>query len=348
MSVVDRTTASDLAPEKPLRSWVDGLLPGSGALALEPITGGHSNVLFRVSRSGYSCVLRRPPKTSNARTAHDMEREYRALTALENTDVPHAHPIAFCSREEVIGSQFYLMEELDGVVLSGELSTTFKGHGVEVGRALAETLATIHELDWLRAGLEGFGRPEGYVERQVSRWTKQLDSYAFRRPMPALDEVARWLASHVPTMSGRSLIHGDYGPHNVMFDREAPVCVAAVVDWETSTIGDPLADLGYLLGTWLDAAEAEQWPEIALPFDVDGFPSRSDLVAWYEDRRSITIDLDVLKWHQVMGRFKISVILEGSYARYRRGEADDPFFASFETRVPMMADHALAIVEDRA
>lgn len=343
--ITDPNTA--LAPYGPLDEWLRDRLPGPGPLTIERVTTGHSNELFRVDRGAEAWMLRRPPRVPNAPTAHDMVREHRVLEALEGTGVPHATPHGICTDTDLIGVPFYVMEVVDGVAVYEGLPPALEAHREGVAHAAVDALAALHSVDWRAAGLEGLGRPEGYTERQATRWSKQLRSYAFR-DIPELEEVATWLADTCPGTSGSALIHGDYGLHNLLFGRDAPARILAIVDWETATIGDPLADLGYFLADWIEPHEVDTWGALGLPYDVTGFPSRAELAARYAAATGCEVTPQTLAWYRALGQFKIAVILEGSYGRYVRGESSDEFFATLEERVPLLARHALAISRGEA
>ncbi|MGE0306363.1 MAG: phosphotransferase family protein [Acidimicrobiia bacterium] len=344
--MTDRT--ADLASPSGLAAWLGDRLPGVGTPDVRRVTSGHSNELFAVSRGGVTVMLRRPPRVLNAPTAHDMGREHRVLTALTGSTVPHAAPRGFCSDVSVIGAPFFLAEEIDGIALYECLPSALEGERRAVGFALVDALAALHAVDWVASGLADFGRPDGYSERQAHRWSKQLRSYSPVREIPELDEVGTWIGEHCPGTSGLALIHGDYGLHNVLFAHDAPARALAVVDWETATIGDPLADLGYLLADWLEPAEFEQWGRLGPPCGMAGYPSRAEMLDRYSAATGRGVSVEEIVWYRVLGQFKIAVILEGSYGRHQRGESDDPFFASLEERVPLLARHALAIARGEA
>ncbi|MCV7222101.1 phosphotransferase family protein [Mycolicibacterium elephantis] len=337
----------DLVSVAALDDWLGERLPGQGPLTVERVTTGHSNELFTISRGGPTWMLRRPPRVANAPTAHDMVREYRVLEALEGTDVPHATPRGLCEETDVIGARFYLMDQVPGVPLYHELPAQLAEERTGIAYAAIDALAALHRLDWRGAGLDGFGKPDNYTERQAARWTRQLTSYAFRE-LPELGEVAGWLEQHCPGTHGTALIHGDYGLHNLLFAAQPPATVLAIVDWETATIGDPLADLGYFLANWLEPHEMEQWGALGSPHGVDGNPSRGELIERYVRGSGMDLVADDLIWFRVFGQFKLAVIFEGSYGRYVRGESTDSFFATLEHRVPLLARHALAIATGTA
>ena len=325
----------------------EGLEPGA-PLTLTRITTGHSNEVFSVERGALTAVLRRPPRTPLSPTAHDMAREFRVLQALCGSPGWHTHspvpvpaPIACCTDVDVIGAPFYLMHRVDGVVVREALPAAFAGEpdaARACGFALVDALAGVHAFDWQRGGLDGFGRPDGYLERQVPRWLGQLARYK-TRPLPEVDEAGKWLAARVPPAQAPGVIHGDYKLDNVMLAPGLPVELVAVVDWEQSTIGDPLVDLGWLLGLWTqpgDAAAVGGATPFAGRTDV---PSRRELLDRYAD--DTDRDLTHVNYYCVLGLFKLACVMEGSFARFRADTSDDAYFASLERGVPALARRAL-------
>jgi aminoglycoside phosphotransferase (APT) family kinase protein len=275
-----------------------------------------------------------------------MAREFRILSALDRTSVPHARALLLCEDPEVIGAAFYISELIDGVSLYGSLPPELDhpAPATRIAEQLFDALAEIHRVDLEACGLADLGRPEGFTRRQVERWTSQLDSYRVR-DLPDLDEAARWLAVHVPETQLPTLIHGDYGLHNVLFGGDEPE-LRAVVDWETATVGDPLLDLGYLLTLWLEGDEPSRWTASALPYDISSYPRRAGLVERYAARTGF--GLAHLDWYRAMSQLKVACILEGAYARHVRGDADDPVLATLADRVPNHAAYALAITRGEA
>jgi aminoglycoside phosphotransferase (APT) family kinase protein len=269
------------------------------------------------------------------------------LRALEGSDVPHARPLLLCDDDTVIGTPFCIVEFVDGICVYDALPRSLDDAASRrgIGEELFDGLADLHRLDWRAAGLEGFGKPDTFTERQVSRWMAQLASYQTRE-LPDLVEAGRRLEARVPKMQRAALIHGDYGLHNVLFAPTAPPRLVAVVDWETATVGDPLVDVGYLLGLWLEGDEPSRWTATALPYDVTGFPPRRELAERYARRAGL--DLADVDWYRAVAQLKVACILEGSYTRFCRGEADDPVFASFGERVANHAAYALAITRGEA
>jgi aminoglycoside phosphotransferase (APT) family kinase protein len=318
------------------------------ALTVERITTGHSNEVFRIERGGDTFVLRRPPRTPLSPTAHDMAREFRLLDAFYGrATVPVPRPIALCTDREVIGAPFYLMHPIDGVVVRERIPPpldTDPSAPRECAYALIDALAGIHAFDWKHGGLDGFGKPEGYLDRQVPRWLGQLEKYK-TRPLPEVDEAGQWLSAHTPAMQPPAVIHGDYKLDNVMFAPRLPVELVAVVDWEQSTVGDPLVDLGWVIGLWLEAGERASAAAVS-PFAADAdIPTRAELIARYGEVTQR--DLSGLAFYCVLGLFKLACVMEGSYARFKAGTSDDAYFAGLEQGVPALARRALEFANGR-
>lgn len=325
-----------------LAAWMDGVGLAVGTpLTLERITTGHSNEVFAVDRGDLRLALRRPPRTPLSPTAHDMVREFRVLSAFvaHDSDVPVPRPVALCTDVDVIGAPFYLMDRLDGVVVRDGIPAELQSEPAaptHLARALIDLVAEIHAFDWRAGGLADFGRPDGYLARQVPRWIGQLEKYQTRE-IPDIDEAGRWLVAHTPEMQAPTVIHGDYKLDNVMFRAGLPVTPLAVLDWEQATIGDPLVDVGWLLGLWLDPGETSLFgANLALGRDV---PSRVELAARYAARTGR--DLEQLDFYCVLGLFKLACVMEGSYARWAAGTSDDPFFEALTQGVPALAARAL-------
>ncbi|HEY7357919.1 MAG TPA: phosphotransferase family protein [Ktedonobacterales bacterium] len=339
-----------LVDEAALQRYLAERLPGAdGALTAERVIAGHSNETFFITWGSQSWVLRRPPLGPLLPTAHDVLREYRVLAALAKTPVPVPQPVLACEDTSVIGAPFYLMERKRGVVIR-EMLPAFVDTPTarrDLGLALVDVLATLHSVDWRAAGLEGFGKPEGYLERQVRRWMGQLDG-ARNREIPELDQVSEWLKAHLPGSPPATIVHGDYRMDNVMFADGLPTQVIAILDWEMSTLGDPLADLGYLLSFWRQADDPE--PGYVSPSgrisEAEGFPTRQELAERYAEQTGRRIK-DVA-FYQALAIWKLAVLLEGSYKRHLAGTTDDPFFATLREGVPALARRALAVCQGHA
>lgn len=307
-----------------LAAWMAGQGLGTGPIAdATRLTGGTQNILLRFTRDGRDYVLRRPPLHPRPNSNETMRREARLLGALAGTAVPHPALIVACGDEDVLGAAFYLMEPIAGFnPVSGLLPLHAESATIQhrMGLALVEALAALGALDHVALGLADFGKPDRYLERQVARWQSQLDGYAEFAAWPgpaALGDVAgigRWLDEHRPAHFTPGIMHGDFHMANVMFREDGPE-LAAVVDWELATIGDPLIDLGWLLATWPDpgaesAVNVKPWI---------GFPTAAELVAHYAARSSR--DVGAIEWYAVFGCYKLGILLEGTYARACAGKA---------------------------
>lgn len=337
----------DLVDPDVLGGWLDDLgLPGTGRPDVERITTGHSNEVFAVSRGGTEWALRRPPRTPLSPTAHDMAREARLIRALAASGAPVPLPEVVAFEPDRLGVPAYLMARLHGVVVRETMPPELTGDE-DAPRAIAESLVdllvAIHGVDWRAAGLDGFGRPDGYLERQVPRWVGQLDRYR-TRPLPEVDDAAAWLSAHTPAMQAPTIIHGDYKPDNVMFEAGLPVRPLAVLDWEQATIGDPLVDLGWMLGLWLDPGESSVFAGANAALLAHGpVPTRADLAERYAAASGR--DLEHLAFYCVLGLFKLACVMEGSYARFAAGTSDDPLFAFLADGVPALARRALTFAD---
>jgi aminoglycoside phosphotransferase (APT) family kinase protein len=328
-----------------LARWMAGAdLTGLGELrSVQLISGGRSNLTYRLDLDGGAIVLRRPPLGHVLPTAHDMNREYRVLSALSGTAVPVPEPLAICSDTEVIGAPFYLMKNVDGVVLrtrqDGEQLTAEQG--AELSELLAQMLAAIHGVDIEAVGLADFGRPQGYLSRQLARWQRQWE-LSNSREMPGYTELVARLAAGMPdqaTVEG-TLVHGDFRLDNTLVQLTTPARIAAVVDWEMSTLGDPLADLGLTLMYWADGS-AEQFPDINVGASVTalpGFYSRDQFGARYAELTGR--DISSIGYYIAFGYFKLAVVLEGIHARYLLNQTVGEGFEREGPAVPLLIARA--------
>jgi aminoglycoside phosphotransferase (APT) family kinase protein len=342
--------SAPLVDRDALSRYLDDRLPGRGPFHVERHRAGHSNETFFIRRSGHEWVLRRPPRGAFLPTAHDVGREHRVLAAVADTAVRAPRPLLLCEDPAVIGVSFYVMEKVDGIVVRDALPAALdpEPERRRVGEEMIDALAELHAVDWRAVGLEGWGRPTGYLERQVRRWAGQLQlASQLTRPLPALEAVRDWLDERIPSSPPATIVHGDYKLDNVVVTDTAPVRVTAILDWEMSTIGDPLADLGYLLSLWAEAGDpasevlSVQVEHTRLP----GFSSREELVARYRDRTGR--EAPDLTWYVVLAVWKLAILLEGSYARHLAGATDDPLFAELEGGVPALGRRALGIARAR-
>ncbi len=309
-----------------LDAWMDEQRLPKGEIGLvDRLLGGTQNILLRFDRGGRHYVLRRPPIHKRANSDETMRREARVLAALQGTDVPHPGLIAACPDEALIGAAFYLMEPIDGFNAGTGLPELHEGDRDirrDMGFSMAEGIASLAAVDYLAVGLEGFGRPEGYLERQVSRWRHQLESYSelegYPGPeIPGVESIANWLEANRPSQSRAGILHGDYHIANVLFSYDGPE-LAAIIDWELATVGDPLLDLGALVASWPD--EQGNSPLGSGSGVLDGLPSAREMIEHYGARSER--NLDAIDWYVVLACYRLGIILEGTHARACAGRAD--------------------------
>ena len=350
-------TAGLVDPER-LGAWMDGQgLPGEGEpIASRFVSGGASNEIFEVSRGGHRWALRRPPRRVPPGRNETMMREYRILAALDGTDVPHARAAGACDDPEVLGAAFYLMDFVDGwsPISEPEWPEPFYSDlDARAGLAheLVEAIARLSRVDWRAGGLEGLGRPDGFHERQVDRWYAHLERFKFR-DIPGLDVAGDWLRGRKPRSYEPGIMHGDYQFANVMFHHGAPARMAAIVDWEMGTVGDPLLDLAWVVMGWPDDTgggptgtvgdddEAPAGRRVGGYVDYTGMPGRDDLLERYASVSGR--DTDEIDYYVILARFKMAIVLEGGYARYVAGGADNLKMEAFG---PVVLDMAQAAAE---
>jgi aminoglycoside phosphotransferase (APT) family kinase protein len=324
----------------PLLAWLDARGLGEGEPEIEPIGDGHSNVTYRLLRGGAELVVRRPPRGPLPPSAHDVLREARVLRALEGR-APVPRVLAECDDPAVIGAPFYVMEPIEGEVIGDAVPAALEGEAARMGEQLVDALVTVHAVDWRAAGLEGFGRPDGYLERQIRRFG-ELWARNRTREVPAVERVGRWLGEHLPESPPATIVHGDYRLGNVMYAPAPPARLVAIFDWEMSTIGDPLADLGYLCTFWVDRDDphAGVFEQHALT-RAPGWPTRAELIARYEQRSGRS--MGDIRWYRALALWKIIVFMEGNYRRALAGSVDDPYLKEFGEAIADLADRAEAL-----
>ena len=341
------TAPSPLVDEAALARYLQDHLPdGVGEVTVTRHQAGHSNETFFVRCGPRDLVLRRPPLGAFLPTAHDVRREYRVLSALSATVARVPKTLLMCSDESVIGAPFYLMERVDGLVIRTDLPGVFNAERerAAIGDELVDALVELHSIDPVSCGLEDFGRPRGYLERQLKRWTGQMElTLPLTRPLPDLEASGRWLAEHVPVSPPVTIVHGDYKLDNVVFAPAAPARLVAILDWEMSTLGDPLADLGWMTSFWREAGDDDDgvFADLNRVTTLPGFRTRRDLIDRYA--AATGRDCSELEWYQVLAIWKLAILLEGSYARHLAGMTDDPFVAEMEHGVPSLARRALEV-----
>ena len=318
---------------------------------VELIAGGKSNLTYRVDSPAGSAVLRRPPLGHVLPTAHDMVREHTVMSALAGTDVPVPRMLHLCTDPAVLGQPFYVMERVEGHVCRVDLPPGYADQPAQrraVGEGLVDVLAALHEVDPAAVGLGEFGRPAGYLERQVRRWVKQWDATRIEGH-EALDALAGELAAEVPTTQRHTVVHGDYRLDNTILDPSTPGRVAAVLDWEMSTLGDPLADVGILLGYWSQADDAgARTDALVVPAAtvLEGFPTRAEVAERYAARTGL--DLTPLPWYAAFAAFKLAVVCAGIVARVRGGAMVGDGFEGIEERIGPLVEIGRTTLADRA
>jgi aminoglycoside phosphotransferase (APT) family kinase protein len=329
--------ADDRRPAAPeVAAWLTAALDDPGPFSLTPIGGGNSNETLLLESPVARRVLRHPPPASLSPGAHSMGREHRVLTAIAGRGVPAPRPLAFAD-EEVPGGPWLAMELVDGVALTEDLPPDYPP-GAEsvaaVGAAAIDALAALHGVDWRGAGLEDFGRPEGFLERQVGRWRAHFERHQVR-DLPDFERVAAWLEANPPTAQEPALIHGDFHLDNCLFSLRPPAQVTAIIDWEMSTIGDPLLDLGLLLAFWGNERPARPaMPWVQALTRVPGAPPRADLADRYAaaSRRSV----EALPWYMALAFWKLAAIIESAYAQHLAGELDSDYARGLGFNVPAL------------
>jgi aminoglycoside phosphotransferase (APT) family kinase protein len=325
--------------------WFRDNVAAVDGLDAEVIGHGRSNLTYRLTSNGDQWVLRRPPLSHVLPTAHDMSREFRVISAMEGTAVPVPHAVALCEDRDIIGAPFYIMSFVEGMVPNDPQAVAAKFDQAALGRIgeeLIDTLVELHALDPAAVGLAGLGKPQGFITRQVKRFTGQIEQ-SKTRDVPELEELARRLAAAIPPESDASVVHGDYRLDNCVLSDDGHI--AAVLDWEMATLGDPLADLGMQIMYWADS-DASGFPTApgigsgsvtALP----GFPKRSVAIKRYAERSGR--DLSKLDFYVVLAHFKLAVILEGINARFLEGGTVGTGFEGIGQQALALARNGLAV-----
>ncbi|HYT10547.1 MAG TPA: phosphotransferase family protein [Mycobacteriales bacterium] len=313
---------------------------------VQAIAGGRSNLTYTVDSAAGSVVLRRPPLRAVRPTAHDMTREHRVLSALAGTAVPVPRPLHLCSDPDVLGAPFYVMERVDGVIARGSLPPGYADTPAEreaMTRGLVDVLAELHSVDPDAVGLTGFGRPDGYLARQVRRWLGEWEALR-DTDAPGVDALAADLAGRMPSSPSGPVVHGDYRLDNVVLDRSDPGRVAAVLDWEMSTLGDPLADVGLLLVYWQQGRARDPAVVTRSVTALPGFPTRGQVLAWYAERTGR--DVSALPWYVAFGFFKLAVVVAGIVARQKAGAMVDNTDSGLAGVIEPLADSGRTALAD--
>lgn len=310
----------------------------SSPLTVEQFPGGHSNLTYLLRFGEQEFVMRRPPFGPVPPTAHNMAREYRILAAVHPVFPLAPRPFVICEDESVIGSAFYLMERRKGVVVRVAEPSQLAGqpaHRRRVSEGLVDALAELHNIDISAPQLAALGKPSGFVERQVRGWSERWRG-SQTSDLPEMDMLSAWLVERLPADPPRpTLVHGDFKLDNVMLDARDIGRLVAVFDWEMSTIGDPLVDLGILLAYWVHTASADRRDALTTVTNGPGWFTRAEIVERYGERTGF--DLGKIVFYEVFAVFKLTVVLQQIFYRYHRGQTDDPRFASLDERVTWLA-----------
>ncbi|MFJ1734254.1 phosphotransferase family protein [Streptomyces sp. NPDC088254] len=326
-----------------LRTLLDREQPGlvHGPLTGRLIEGGRSNLTYMVADGESKWVVRRPPLGHVLATAHDMRREHRVISALHPTDVPVPRPVLLCEDEDVLGAPFYVMEFVTGTPYrtAEQLAPLGPERTRNAMLSLVDTLVDLHAVDPAEVGLADFGRPEGFLDRQLRRWGKQLDA-SRSRELAGVDELHAALGRSLPTSPAPAVVHGDYRLDNVLIGENDTI--RAILDWEMSTLGDPLTDLG-LLVMYSVPLEVANSP-VSTTATAAGHPSPAELVERYATRSGR--DVSAVAWYTAFAWFKLAVILEGIHYRYTLGQTVGGGFDRIGELVPVFIDHGLTTLQE--
>jgi len=334
---------------EPLEGFLDAHGVGAGEILASPVGDGHSNVTYLIQRGEAEVVLRRPPRPPLPPSAHDVLREARLLKALEGTRARVPRVLAVGADPATIGAPFYVMEYVAGEVIVSSVPAALDSpvERRRIGEQLIDSLVEIHSVDWRAAGLEDFGKPTGYLERQLRRFNG-LWELNKTREIDAVESVGSWLAEHIPDSGPATIVHGDYRLGNTIFASHAPAHLEAVLDWEMATIGDPLADVGYLCMMWTEPGDPEGGlrEHLGRVTRAEGFPTRAQLIARYEEVSGRSMR-DV-RWYTTLALWKSIVFMEGNYKRALAGTTDDPYLKTFGDGVLELARQAEEVARGTA
>jgi aminoglycoside phosphotransferase (APT) family kinase protein len=334
-----------------LRGYLRGKLPGAeGPMELMQFRTGSSNLTFLLRLGGEEWVVRRPPRGPVPPTANDMSREFRILSRLWQAFYPAPRALFFCEDTEVIGAPFYVMERRKGVVvtLRQPFPPALQGHSASTYRQMAEvfvdTLADLHAVDYRAIGLAGFGKPEGFLQRQITGWMGRWEK-AKTQEVPLMATLAQWFLEHQPAPQPPVILHNDFYLHNVMFDAACPGRIVAVLDWEMASLGDPMIDLGTALNYWRDPDDApdllalsEGYPHTAI---TPGMLHRDEMAHRYAIRTGR--DISAFPYYLALAYWKYATVVEQLYLRYVRGQTTEPRFANYKKYAPVLAREAAKV-----
>ncbi|MFB6178142.1 MAG: phosphotransferase family protein [Halorientalis sp.] len=342
-----------IVDEERLAAYLEDQLGPVEEYAVEHHQEGHSNETLFVTWGSQELVIRRPPPGETAEKAHDVLREYTVIDALQDTAVRVPVTVAACDDQDVLGSDFYVMERAEGDVLRADEPERFADpdHRTRLGEELVDGLAEIHQVEYEAIGLGEFGYPEGFTQRQVKRWSEQL-TWAFsvtaeEREVPVLYDVMEWLQENAPEDHPYTLVHGDYKLDNVMYGPSTPPEIVSIFDWEMATLGDPLTDLGWMLSYWWDEKDPDppaSTSSLSATFMTgDGYPTRRELVDRYEEATGFEFEHE--RFYRTLAVYKLAGLGEMFFRRYLEGNSDDPLYPKMREGVPELAARAQRIID---
>ena len=314
-------------------------LPGlDGPMEVLQFPGGHANLTYLARFGQRELVLRRPPLGPVAPKSHDMAREYRVLSKLADHLPPAPHAFLLCEDPSIMGATFIVMERRKGVVVRAAVPPEIERHPDahrRISFALIDVMAAFHDIDYEKIGLGDLGKPEGYVERQVHGWNERWER-AKDRELPIFDEMYKWLVANLPRAPQHSLVHNDLKFDNIMLDPDDPDHVVAILDWDMTTLGDPLVDLGTLVCYWAEAGDPPARGATNALTAQPGFPKRAEIAQRYAEQRKI--DISSLPFYEAFGLWKTAVVLQQIYIRYVRGQTQDERFVYLGQQVPLLIE----------
>lgn len=333
-----------------LRQYLEPILGNKAhSLSVKQFPGGHSNLTYLLSSGDDQWVLRRPPFGSKVKSAHDMSREFKILSALTNVFPYGPTPVHFCDDHSIIGCDFYLMSYIEGLVIRRDYPANLQLSPAEIRQQLFnffDVLSELHSVDLVEAGLENFGRPVGYVQRQIDGWCGRWTD-AVTPDTVNCDATIKWLYDNMPKESGKaSVIHNDYKMDNVIFSLSDPLKVIGVLDWEMSTVGDPLMDLGCTLGYWTQTSDPDFFRESrTMPSDVEGAPTRAEIVSRFQQQTGLPVDN--FPFYFCFGLFRLAVIGQQIYYRYYHGLTKDHRFKGFVKKAHVLQNMCELIISGK-
>lgn len=330
-----------------LDRYLKSILPHlEGEPEISQFAGGKSNLTYRLKYTNDDLVVRRPPFGTKAKTAHSMIREYRIMNELKPVYPSVPDTLHYSNDESIVGSEFYVMRKVDGVLVGNQFPAEWNFTPVDARRFCTgfwEKLIELHQVDYLKAGLGDFGKPEGYVERQTRGWNRRFE----RALTPDVDNfkmVRDWLVANMPSDNiCHSILHGDYRIDNVILDRDDPCNILAVLDWEICAVGNPLMDLGNSLAYWIQDNDPPGLRALAIqPSNAPGMLTRSEILELYQDRTGI--DISNFTFYQVYGYWRLAVILQQIYFRYFNGQTQDARFKTFGQSAQQLGEHCRRLI----